>query len=70
MVSGSQHIPDELLPPSEHKDDVLRFLAFAHGDREDSKRTLLILADEDDDLDLTGDDIRTVTQDDPIDTFN
>lgn len=70
MVAGSQYLPDELLPPSEHKADVLTFLGLAHGDPEDSKRVLLLLADEDEDLELTGDDIEAVTQMDPIETFN
>lgn len=68
MVAGSQYLPDDLLPPSEHKQDVLEFLALAHGDPHDSKRVLLFLAGEDDDLLVDGDDIRTVTQSPPVET--
>lgn len=70
MVSGTQYVPDELLPPSEHKEEVLTFLALAHGDREDAKRGLILLADEDPDLDVEGEDVAVVTQSPPTDTFS
>jgi len=69
MVSGSQYLPDRLLPPSEHREDVITFLALAHGDPEDSKRALLILQEEDDRFDVSGDDVQAVTQREPVETF-
>lgn len=68
MVTGSQYLPDRLLPAREHKDEVLTFLALAHGDPEDSKRVLLLLAEEEE-LDVDGDDVETVTQRPPVETF-
>jgi hypothetical protein len=68
MVNGEQYLPDDLLPPSEHKEEVLTFLALGHGDGEDSKRVLLLLADDDDDFDFDGDDVETVTQRPPVET--
>ena len=68
MVSGEQYLPDRLLPPSEHKEEVLDFLALAHGDGEDSKRVLLLLLDDDDGFEIDGDDVRAVTQRPPVET--
>lgn len=69
MVNGTQYLPDDLLPPSDHKPDVITFLALAHGDPEDSKRILLILQDEDDRFQVEADDVAAVTQDEPIESF-
>ena len=62
MVNGEQYVPDALRRPSEHRDEVLTFLALGDGDGEDSKRVLLLLADDDDDFRFDGDDVETVTQ--------
>jgi len=69
MVGAFQYLPDRLLPPSEHKADVVTFLALAHGDPEDSKRARLILQEEDDRFDVEADDVEAVTQQEPIETF-
>lgn len=68
MVNGEQYLPDRLLPPSEHKEEVLTFLALAHGDPHDSKRALLFLVDDDDDFSIDGDDIEAVTQEPSVAT--
>jgi hypothetical protein len=67
MVNGEQYLPDRLLPPSKHREAVLTFLALAHGDPEDSKRALLFLVD-DDDFEIDGGDVETVTQRPPVET--
>jgi len=69
MVSGFQYLPEELIPPSRHKPQVVRFLALAHGDPEDSKRALLLLQEEDDDFEVEADDVEAVTQRPPTETF-
>ncbi len=68
MVNGVQYLPEDLRPPSEHKEDVLTFLALAHGDPHDSKRVLLALLDDDDDFEIDGQDVEAVTQEPPVQT--
>jgi len=69
MVAGSQYLPDDLLPASEHHDQVVEFLALAHGDEEDGKRVLLLLAEEEDEFEFSADDVAAVTQAPPIASF-
>lgn len=69
MVNGSQYLPDDLLPAFDHKDEVVTYLALAHGDPEDSKRVLLLLQEEDDRFQVEADDVEAVTQDEPIESF-
>jgi hypothetical protein len=68
MVNGVQYLPEDLRPPSDHKQEVLTFLALGHGDSHDSKRVLLALLDDDDDFDIDGDDVETVTQEPAVET--
>ena len=69
MVSGSQYLPDDILPAHRHKEAVVRFLALAHGDPEDSKRVLLLLQEEDPRFRVEADDVEAVTQQEAVETF-
>jgi uncharacterized caspase-like protein len=68
MVNGVQYLPEDLRPPSDHKQEVLTFLALGHGDGHDSKRVLLALLADDDDFEIDGDDVETVTQEPAVET--
>jgi len=67
MVSFSNQVPDELLRP-DRREDLLAYLRQVHGDIEDAKVTLLQIADEQD-FEVEPEDIETVTDSDPVETF-
>lgn len=67
MVSFSNQVPDELLAP-DRREDLLAYLRQVHGDIEDAKVTLLQIADEQD-FEVEPEDIETVTDSDPVETF-
>jgi len=67
MVSFSNQVPDELLEP-DRQDDLLAYLRQVHGDIEDAKVTLLQIADEQG-FEVDPEDIETVTDSDPVETF-
>jgi len=67
MVSFSNQVPDELLRP-DRREDLLAYLRQVHGDIEDAKVTLLQIADEQD-FEVEPEDIETVTDSEPVETF-
>jgi len=67
MVSFSNQVPDELLAP-DRREDLLAYLRQVHGDIEDAKVTLLQIADEQD-FEVEAEDIETVTDSEPVETF-
>jgi len=67
MVSFSNQVPDELLAP-DRREDLLAYLRQVHGDIEDAKVTLLQIADEQD-FEVEPEDIETVTDSEPVETF-
>jgi len=67
VVSFSNQVPDELLRP-DRREDLLAYLRQVHGDIEDAKVTLLQIADEQD-FEVEPDDIETVTDSEPVETF-
>jgi hypothetical protein len=67
MVSYLDQIPPELRSP-EKKDEIVLFLRESHGDIEDAKATLIYVGDELG-FDVETDDIETVTDEPPTDTF-
>ena len=67
MVSYLDQIPRELRSP-EKKDEIALYLREAHGDIEDAKATFIYVGDELG-FDVETDDIETVTDEPPTDTF-
>lgn len=67
VVSFSNQVPDELLDP-DRREDLLAYLRQVHGDIEDAKVTLLQIGDEQD-FEVEPDDIETVTDSEPVETF-
>jgi len=67
MVSYLDQIPPELRDPNK-KDQIARYLRNAHGDIEDAKASFIYIADELD-FSVETEDIETVTDEEPTDTF-
>jgi len=68
MVAYLDVLPDAP-PPDAPKDEILQYLRESHGDIEDAKATAIFIFDERDD-ELEADDIETVTDEPPVETFS
>lgn len=67
MVSYLDQIPPELRDP-EKKEEIARYLESIHGDIEDAKVSYLFIGEELG-FDIDVDDIETVTDEPPTETF-
>ena len=67
MVSYLDQLPPELRDPNK-KEQIALYLRNAHGDIEDAKASFIYIADELD-FSVETDDIETVTDEAPTDTF-
>jgi hypothetical protein len=67
VVSYAANLPPELRDP-ERKDEIIEYLRMAHGDIEDAKVSLIFISDELG-FDLSVDDVASVTDEPPTETF-